>query len=54
MARADSLFVELTGSAREVLGLAIANFRAALEHQDTGLIAEARRSLLDVVDRFHG
>jgi molecular chaperone HscC len=50
MARADSLFIELTGPARELLGQAIAVFRGALDAQEPNPIAEARRQLLNVVE----
>ena len=55
MARADSLFIELTGTPRELLGHAIAVFRGALDAQDPDPIAEARRQLLDLVEDIeHG
>ncbi len=50
LARADALFVELTGPARELLGQAIAVFRGALDAQEPNPIAEARRQLLNVVE----
>jgi molecular chaperone HscC len=50
LARADALFVELTGSAREHLALAIAQFRAVLESQDERRIATARAQLASVVN----
>jgi molecular chaperone HscC len=52
MARADSLFVELTGPTRERLAEAIAAFRGALDGQDPNPIAEARRQLLDLVEHI--
>jgi len=52
MARADSLFIELTGPTRELLGQAIAVFRGALDAQDPNSIAEARRRLLDLVEHI--
>jgi molecular chaperone HscC len=50
MARADSLFIELIGIPRELLGQAIAIFRGALDAQDPNSIADARRRLLDLVE----
>jgi molecular chaperone HscC len=52
LARADALYVELTGSAREALGQAIAIFRAAMEDQDPKAIEETRGHLLAVVGRL--
>jgi molecular chaperone HscC len=52
MARADSLFIELTGTTRELLGQAIAVFRGALDAQDPSPIADARRQLLDLVEHI--
>ena len=52
LARADALYVELTGPARETLGQAIAIFRAAMEKQDPKSIDETRANLLDVVARL--
>ena len=52
LARADALFVELTGPARELLSAAIAAFRAALDRQDPAPIEAARADLLNVVDRL--
>ena len=46
LARADALFVELTGPERSLLGTSIAHFRAALEAQDANLIASLREALL--------
>jgi hypothetical protein len=50
MARADSLFIEVTGILRELLGQAIAVFRGALDAQDPDPIADARRRLLALVE----
>jgi molecular chaperone HscC len=50
LARADSLFVEVTGHPREELGHTIACFRAALDGQDPEAIETTRRQLLEVVD----
>jgi molecular chaperone HscC len=46
LARADALFVELSGPEREILGQAIALLRAALEGQDPKEI-ELRRERLN-------
>jgi molecular chaperone HscC len=43
--RAEALYVELTGMAREQLGHVLAAFRGALEHQDPALIEEMRERL---------
>ena len=45
LARADALYVELSGSNRQTLGHAIAAFRAALESQREPDIAQARERL---------
>jgi molecular chaperone HscC len=50
LARADALFVELTGNAREELGFRIAQLRAAIEQQDPQLIAGTRSALLALLD----
>jgi molecular chaperone HscC len=49
LARADALYVELSGPAREELGAVIASFRAALESQDEKEIAPRRDRLLALV-----
>jgi molecular chaperone HscC len=46
LARAEALFVELTGPERSALGASIGHFRAALEAQDQKLIAALREALL--------
>ncbi len=46
LARADALYVELSGPAREELGQMIASFRAALETQDDKEIGPRRERLL--------
>jgi molecular chaperone HscC len=51
LARADALFVELTGEAREELGIAISVFRAALEGQDPAAIDATRGNLNAIVLR---
>jgi molecular chaperone HscC len=51
LARADALFVELTGEAREELGAAISIFRAALESQDPAAIDATRGNLNAIVLR---
>jgi molecular chaperone HscC len=50
LARADALFAELTGYAREELGQALALFRAVLETQDASQIDSARQQLNALVD----
>ena len=49
LARADALYVELTGAARDELGDAIATFRLALDSQDDKVIGAARDRLARVV-----
>lgn len=50
LARADALYVELTGDARDHLGSVLAAFRAALESQDDKMIAGFRDQLASVVN----
>jgi molecular chaperone HscC len=50
--RAESLYVELTGTERQHLGVLMAHFRASLEGQDTHVIDEARESLNTAVHRL--
>ncbi|MCA9704355.1 MAG: Hsp70 family protein [Myxococcales bacterium] len=52
LARAESLFCELRGPARELLGAAMRAFRLALEEQDPAVIDRRRGELLSLVDRF--
>jgi molecular chaperone HscC len=52
LARADSLYVELVGPTRDVLGAAIGQFQAALETQDPNTITTIRTRLLDLVDQL--
>jgi molecular chaperone HscC len=52
LARADALYVELSGPAREELGHAIASFRAALETQDDKEIAPRRERLLSLIAAY--
>jgi molecular chaperone HscC len=54
LARADALYVELVGPTREVLGSAIAGFRAALDGQVPQVIEDARDALLALVDQLAG
>jgi molecular chaperone HscC len=49
LARADALYVELSGPAREELGHAMASLRAALETQDEKEIGPRRERLLQVI-----
>lgn len=50
--RAEALFVELTGHDRQLVGSLMAQFRAALESQDAGLIDDARETLNAAVHRL--
>jgi molecular chaperone HscC len=50
LARADALYVELTGAEREHLGEVVAAFRLALETQDDKVIAGMRDQLASVVN----
>jgi len=52
LARAESLYTELRGPARELLGAAMRAFRLALEEQDPAAIDRRRGELLALVDRF--
>ncbi|GEM_PF-3508625 len=52
LARAEALFVELTGDLRLRLADEIAVFRAVLEQQRTGEIAEARATLNGLTQAF--
>jgi molecular chaperone HscC len=52
LARADALYVELSGPAREELGHAIAMLRAALESQDDKEITPRRERLVALVAAF--
>jgi molecular chaperone HscC len=52
LARAESLYTELRGSARERLGAALRSFRLALEEQDPAAIERRRGELLGLVERF--
>jgi molecular chaperone HscC len=49
LARADALYVELTGEPRAVLGRALATFRAALEEQSEPQISAFRERLIALV-----
>lgn len=50
--RAEALFVELTGSAREELGAGLGRFRAALETQDPQEISAYREALVSLTQRL--
>src|SRR5262249_34609921 len=50
--RADALYVELTGGARDELGATLNAFRVALESQDTSLIESTRDRLAFVVNQL--
>lgn len=52
LARAESLFTELRGPARELLGAALRSFRIALEEQDPAIIERRRGELLGLIERF--
>jgi molecular chaperone HscC len=52
LARAESLYTELRGPARELLGTALRSFRLALEEQDSAAIERRRGELLGLVERF--
>jgi molecular chaperone HscC len=52
LARAESLYTELRGPARELMGAALRSFRLALEEQDVALIERRRGELLGLVERF--
>jgi len=49
LARAEALYVELTGEQREELGYSLAHFRAALDSQDQALIETCRNELIWMV-----
>jgi molecular chaperone HscC len=52
LARAEALFVQLTGAAREMLSQGIGELRVALETQDPALIEQAREGLAALVARL--
>jgi molecular chaperone HscC len=52
LARADALYVELTGPERAALGEAIAGFRGALNGQNPTTIDAARSDLLALIERL--
>jgi molecular chaperone HscC len=52
VARAEALFVELTGEARRLLGAALAQIRLALESQDPETIQQAREQLVALTERL--
>ncbi|MBZ0114470.1 MAG: Hsp70 family protein [Thermoanaerobaculia bacterium] len=54
LAKAEALFMELTGDTRETLSLEIADFRAALESHNEELIHEVRSGLLATIERLSG
>jgi len=49
LARGEALYLELTGSRREELGLVLARFRAALDRQEDAAIEACRLELLQAV-----
>jgi molecular chaperone HscC len=52
LARADALFVELTGADRDVVGAAIATFRTALAAQEPAAIEPMRQHLTALIRRL--
>jgi molecular chaperone HscC len=52
--RAEAVYVELRGEAREALSAALAQFRATLERQDPGAIERARETLVAVTAAVSG
>jgi len=52
LARAESLYTELRGPARELLGAALRSFRLALEEQVPSVIERRRAELLGLIERF--
>jgi molecular chaperone HscC len=52
LARAESLYTELRGPARELMGAALRSFRLALEEQSPAVIERRRSELLGLVERF--
>lgn len=52
LARAETVFVELTGDQREHLGAMMAAFRAALQSQDAARISGAREALNALLERM--
>jgi len=54
LARAEGLYTELRGPARELLGAAMRAFRLALEEQDPIEIVQRRAELLSLTDQFKG
>jgi molecular chaperone HscC len=52
LARADALYVELTGNARDELGHALNQFRLALESQDAAMIDQHRDRLARLVNQL--
>jgi molecular chaperone HscC len=52
LARAESLYTELRGPARELLGAAMRAFRLALEEQVPATIERRRGELMGLVERF--
>ena len=52
LARADALYVELTGDARTYLGSAIAGMRTSMEQQNPSIIQRARETLVRVTEEL--
>ncbi len=53
LARAEALFVELTGPSRQILGQAIATFKGVLELQDVELIQASRGEVLRLIKNLN-
>jgi len=54
LARAEALFVELTGPAREDLGAYLARFRGALDTHDKAFIEACRNELIAIIRQLSG
>lgn len=52
LSRAESLFTELRGNERDILGHAMRSFRLALEEQSPAAIDECRRELTTLIQRL--
>ncbi len=52
MARAERAYEGFTGSAREVIGQGLTDFKGALEKQDPRIIADAREGLGQLIDEI--
>ena len=52
VARAERAYEGFTGSAREVIGQGLTDFKGALEKQDPRIIADAREGLGRLIDEI--